>query len=119
MFLSKLQVHPKKRNIYIYQSSLYFHPKTVTERKVIIRIYLRITSNPKCTEEETVGAVWNSGAIMKGGGLHTDDIDRESIHAQVQVLRSEEEQNEQLELRREKKIDKKKDSTPLHYAEQM
>ena len=55
---------------------------------------------------------------MKGGGLHTDDIDRESIHAQVQVLRSEEEQNEQLELRREKKIDKKKVSTPLHYAEQ-
>lgn len=62
---------------------MYLDPENVTERRVIIVFKLGVTSNPKCTQEETVGAVWNSGAITKGGSHHINDIEREAIRAQV------------------------------------
>lgn len=86
------------KNIYISPSSLCSNPKTGRQRRVIILIILRVTSNPKSTEEETVVAVWNNGAIGKGGRLHINETDREAILAEVQVLWRKEEQNEQLDI---------------------
>ena len=84
----------------MYPSPLNLDSKNVSERRLEILqlIQLGVTSNLKCTEEKTVGAVWNSGAIKKGGTLHINDVDREAIHAQVQVLWSKEEQNRQLDI---------------------
>lgn len=80
---SQITSTPKKRRIYISPSLLYLDPKTVTERIIIILVQCSVTSNPECTEEETVEAVWNSGAIKKGGCLHIKDTDREAILAKV------------------------------------
>ena len=98
-------------------SPLNLDSKNVSERRLEILqlIQLGVTSNLKCTEEKTVGAVWNSGAIKKGGTLHINDVDREAFHAQVQVLWSKEEQNRQLDIviKRERKRLIRKNYSPL------
>lgn len=65
---------PKRREKKTLSLS-YLDPKNARECIVIILILLGVTSNPKCTEEESVGAVWNSDAITKDVSLHINFID--------------------------------------------
>lgn len=75
----------------------YLDPETVSDRIVIIFIKIGVTSNPKCTDEETVGAVWYSGAIIKNGNPQINFIDREAFRGQV-LWSKEEEENRQLDI---------------------